>query len=352
MEQMQFPGGEQVKSFWERTEGTVGMFGIVGLGIAGFLGLGLALPFILSTLQLAISTVGAALTLIPLALALFIALKIIFDKKVHTLAWYFYKSAIWKLTDKMIKTLDPIVIMKNYVADLEEKREEMQEQILALAAQHTKLRVKIEKKKAEFEAAMKKAGAARDAGKQAQFTLQARRAGRRQKSAVTLEQLYKKIEMLLRTLKKYAEVSDIVIADIDDQVKHQQEERDMIVSAHNAMTRAMSVIHGDVDKLEIFNRAMEIVAEEYGQKLGEIEHFMETSQSFIESVDLDNMVYEQEALEQLEAWEAKADSLLLPVDEKQTIIRDANDDAMVYDVEAAQREMAKPRSRYDSLLKR
>lgn len=350
MSDTQFSGSDKSKSFWERTEGTVGMFGMVGIGIAAFIGIGLSLPFILATLQLAISTVGAALTLIPLAVALFIALKIVFDKKIHTLAWYFYKAAIWKLTNAMIETLDPIVIMKNYVANMEDKLEEMMEQITALVSQHTKLRLKIETKKREFETAMRKAKVARDNNKQGQFTLQARQAGRLKDSNVTLEQLYGKIEILLRTLRKYKEVCEIAIADTTNEVEHQEDQRDMILSASTAMARAKSVIHGDRDKLEVFNRALEIVTDQYGEKLGEIEDFMSTSETFIEGMDLDNLAFEQEALDQLEAWEAKANTLLLPEAERMDIIREANDETNLLDVDAIQKEPVRKKSRYSALL--
>jgi hypothetical protein len=56
---------------------------------------------------------------------------------------------------------------------------------------------------------------------------------------------------------------------------------------------------------------MEKLTDDYGLKMGEIEQFMDVSKGFIDTVDLDNGIYEANALSQLEAWEAKSQNLLL-----------------------------------------
>jgi hypothetical protein len=46
-------------------------------------------------------------------------------------------------------------------------------------------------------------------------------------------------------------------------------------------------------------------------KIGEIEDFVRLSDSFMSSVDLQNGVYESDALKMLEDWERNADSIVL-----------------------------------------
>jgi hypothetical protein len=46
-------------------------------------------------------------------------------------------------------------------------------------------------------------------------------------------------------------------------------------------------------------------------KIGEIEDFVRLSDSFMSSVDLQNGVYEAEAIKMLEDWEKNADSIVL-----------------------------------------
>ncbi len=57
--------------------------------------------------------------------------------------------------------------------------------------------------------------------------------------------------------------------------------------------------------------ATEAVVEDVHTKIGEMERFIELSGSFIDSVDLQNGIYEQEGLELLEKMEKEGVSMLL-----------------------------------------
>lgn len=46
-------------------------------------------------------------------------------------------------------------------------------------------------------------------------------------------------------------------------------------------------------------------------KMGEIDSFIENSKGFVEGLDIQNGVYEAEAMKKLQEWEQKADSILL-----------------------------------------
>jgi hypothetical protein len=50
---------------------------------------------------------------------------------------------------------------------------------------------------------------------------------------------------------------------------------------------------------------------DYGQRLGEIDDFMDTTKSILEGMDLQNGVYDAAALDKLTVWESNADSLIL-----------------------------------------
>jgi hypothetical protein len=76
----------------------------------------------------------------------------------------------------------------------------------------------------------------------------------------------------------------------------------------------MSVLSGDPDKKELFERAMETLADDVGNKVGEMERFMDTSRNLMATIDLQNGVFEEEGLQLLERWEK--DSPLLATDLK------------------------------------
>ena len=101
-----------------------------------------------------------------------------------------------------------------------------------------------------------------------------------------------------------------------DQVKVKEQERKAIRASHSAMKSAMSIIKGDADKRAIFDQAMEHIADDVANKVGEMERFMEMSANFMNSIDLQNGVFEEEGLKMLEEYEKKSTLLLLGGKEK------------------------------------
>ena len=73
----------------------------------------------------------------------------------------------------------------------------------------------------------------------------------------------------------------------------------------------MSIIKGDADKRAIFDQAMEHIADDVANKVGEMERFMEISSDFMSSIDLQNGVFEEQGLKMLEEYEKKSTLLLL-----------------------------------------
>jgi hypothetical protein len=164
---------------------------------------------------------------------------------------------------------------------------------------------------------------ARDTDKQAIMVLKTRQAGRLKESNMRLEDLYKKMEILYRVLVKMYENSEILLEDVKDQVQVKKQERDAIRASHSAMQSAMTIISGNSDSKMMFDRAMEAIADDVGRKIGEMERFMDVSSNFMNSVDLQNGIFEEEGLKMLELWEKEGVSLLLG-DEKSNLILNNN----------------------------
>jgi hypothetical protein len=176
------------------------------------------------------------------------------------------------------------------------------------------------------------AGEAKKQNKQNIFVLKARKAGRLEESNMTLNALYTKMEMLYRVLNKMYETSLVLIEDLEDEVKVKTMERNAIKASYSAFRSAVRIIKGDPDKKEIFDQAMDFLAEDYGRKLGEIEHFMEISSGVIDSIDVQNGVYAEDALKKLDEWEKQGDSILLG-DQKKMLIAVANDPTNVLELD-------------------
>jgi len=297
----------KTKSFWERPEGTTGM---LALG-AGAVGLFFAAPALLAFMSTMVALLGQTIALVALGVVLFLMLNVIFNKKVQTLVRYAFKSAMRKVTQAFVE-IDPIGIMKNYVEELVGKREVMAGSRDKLKGQITVLSRQIDANTSDYENSMARAAIANKNQNAGQFKVAANNAGRMEKlNKDSLVPLLSQLQLHLRAIDKYYEVTGTVIDDLRNEVKAREIERKMILASHTAMRAAKAILSGGTDAKELFDQAMEFVVEDFGMKMGEIDSFIENSKGFVEGLDMQNGVYEADALKKLQVWEAKADSILL-----------------------------------------
>lgn len=297
----------KAKSFWSRPEGTTGM---ITLGLGG-LGLWFAAPALLTFTGMLLGILGNTVGIVALCAVLGAMLYVLTNKKFLTLCSYIFKSAMRNVT-KVFVEIDPIGIMKSYIEDLNGKREVMATSRDKLRGQITVLKRQIDTNTADYERSMATAQQAHQKGNQSAFSVNSRQAGRLERlNKESLGPLLMQMEVHLRALNKYYEVTGTVIDDLSNEVKARKIERDMIMASHTAMSAAKKILMGGTDQKELFDQAMEFVVEDFGMKMGEIDSFIENSKGFVEGLDLQNGVYEAEALKKLQAWEQKADSILL-----------------------------------------
>ncbi len=291
------------KSFWKRPEGVTGTIFLIALVLGGGYLLYLNLPWLIS---LTSNILYLSLLLVALGAVVYMVL----DPKMRNLVWYMYKSVMRSITSAFVQ-VDPIGILKSYVEDLQNNLAKMRKQIGAIRGQMRQLQSLMEKNNAEIEQNMKLASAARDKGMDNQVMLSSRKAARLQESNQKYQQLLNKMEILYRILTKMEQNSEILLEDTKDQVALKEQERKAIRASHSAMRSAMSVISGDPDQRAMFDMAMESIAEDVANKVGEMERFMEMSANFMQTVDLQEGIYQEEGLKMLEKWEQESTLMLL-----------------------------------------
>ncbi len=317
------------KSFWSRPEGKTGAIFLVGIGVLAVMGFTALLPFLLFLAQ-------NTLTLAAMVMVLVGLLYMFLDNRTRNLVWYMYKSFMRWLTGLFVQ-IDPIAILKGYVDHLRKNLHEMERQINRLRGQMHKLREIIKNNQKEIKSNLILAGEAKEKKDDASMILKTRKAGRLQESNARLEELDRKMEVMYRVLSKMRENSYILAEDIQDQVMVKEQEQKAIHASNNAMKSAMSIISGDPDKRAMFDAAMEAITEDVANKVGEMENFMQMSSKFMESIDLQNGVFEEEGSKMLEKWEQEGVSLLLG-EEKTNILTLAKDDNQVLDLNAPVKE--------------
>ena len=332
----------KMKSFWERPEGVTGkiFLGLIGVGAA--VGIYHLLPIIITLMA---NTLYAGFLFAALGATTFLAL----DSKVHALVGFGYKSLMRGITKAFVQ-LDPIAIVETYIRDMENNREKMNKQITNLRGQMRNLQQVIITNDKDRENNLKQAQKAKEQGGDADLvSLKARKAGRLKESNVTLQTLFQKMELLYRVLEKMYTTSDYLIQDIQDEVEVKKKERAALTAGSNAFRSAMQVIKGDPDKKYMFDQAMEFMVEDIGNKVGEMERFMEISSTFMQSVDLQNGIYEDEGLKQLEEWTKSGTSSLLGA-EKTILINKSNNHNDVLDLDAPMRGGERPSNKYSKLF--
>ncbi len=298
------------KSFWSKPEGVTGALFLIGIvGGAGFVLFNL-LPAIIA---MTASALGLAGLIGVLGIIIYMAL----DSKARTLISYMYKSMMRWITGLFIE-INPIAILKNYVDEMSSNLKRMNKQILKLRGQMHKLKELMLDNEKTINANLNEANQAKKEENRPQVIIKSRKAGRLKESNMKYEQLYNKMEILYRVLKKMYDNSSILKEDVADQVEIKEQELKAMKASHSAMASAMSVIKGDGDKRAMFEMALEAVTDDVSNKVGEMERFMEMSEGFMNSIDLRNGIFEDEGLKMLEQWE-KENSLLL-LDEKDELL--------------------------------
>src|SRR5260370_12576424 len=115
------PVMQGLKTFWQRPEGTAGKIVLVLAGIAGVYGFAKILPFLIA---LAKDTVYLAILIGAILLLIFL----VTDRHVTTLCKLIFQTIMRFLTGLFIE-LDPIGILKNYIAEMKKNLNSMHDQL-------------------------------------------------------------------------------------------------------------------------------------------------------------------------------------------------------------------------------
>jgi phage shock protein A len=314
------------KPFWKRPEGVTGAIFLGALILGGGYLLAVNMAAILALVQ---NTLYLAILLAVLAAVVYMVL----DPRMRNLIWYMYKSFMRKVTGVFVQ-VDPIGILKSYLEDLQSNLVKMRKQIGILRGQMRKLQTLLEENNRTIEEQMKMASAAKEKGMDSQVVLATRKAARLKDSNEKYKSLLNRMDVMYRILKKMHQNSEILLEDTKDQVQLKEQERKAIRTSHSAMKSAMNVMSGDPDKRAMFDAAMEAITDDVANKVGEMERFMEMSSNVMNSIDLQQGIFEDEGLQMLEKWEKESTLMLMDG-------QDASSDSLSLDSPMAEPEKRK-----------
>jgi len=296
-------GDMKRKGFFKRPEGKTGLLFILGLIVGGGWLLLKALPFIIILLSNLITTVALG--------AVFLALVfVLMNKKFRTIMWYGFQIFMRKLTSVIVK-IDPISIIKSYVDDLKKQHEKINLNLEKLRGQIELLKRNIEDNAKDIKKSFNMMGQAKKTGNKGVLIVKSRRYSHVKDSNRTLTDLLNKMNKLYKVLAKMYEVTGYSIEWLEQEVELKEKEYRAIKQASSAMDSAMMIIQGDPDKRAIFEQSLEFLEEDISDRVGRMQRFIETSTSFIDTVDMQNGMYEEEALMELEKFENQGYEIMM-----------------------------------------
>lgn len=298
------------KGFFERPEGTTGLIFMGLTALALFIAADSILPFILRVLT---NTIHAMVLIGIIGAVVVLLMNDRFRTAVSTL----FQLAMRKLTGLVVE-IDPIGILKNYVTTLMKKLGIMEEHIGALRGQIVGLKRKIDEKVNDKEKELARAEQYRKNSDVLNMQLHSRNAARDSEMIKNLSVNLQKMEMLHSVLLKMRDKAKFLMEDTKHTVDSKEEEYKVIKSAHSAMGAARAVIMGESSQKDMFDQAMQFVADDVAMRIGEMDNFMEISKEILSGVDADMGILNDKGLAMLDEWEKK-DSILLGK-EKQAIL--------------------------------
>lgn len=312
------------KPWWKKSENFIGA-PVVGVALAAlFVYVGIqVLPFVILA---ATNTLYAVFLMGALAAVLFAAL----DKNVHTAVYYAWKS-ITRAIGYAVVNQDPIGVIETSIKIMQGRLDEMMANKSEVGGQLKGLKAKIKSNSDRIDLDMKKAVQAEKQGDIQGKTLMALEAQQLALSNKSLTETSNKIELMYRVLDKMVSTVDFNIKKTRNELDIKKEERKAIMAAHGALVKGWKVIGGTGPESEMFNRAMENIAETANKQLAEIDDIMDLSQGIIKGVDLEKGVIQDDALKMLEQWEKGGSSDLLGTS-KAVLISQAYDPSQTIDV--------------------
>lgn len=209
---------------------------------------------------------------------------------------------------------DPIGIMKNYIENLKTKRVEMNDNLTKLNGSISQIKNTIDENSEKISKNLKTAKSAQDAlptltnvkdqmRYKGEITVNTQEAGLLRQSNEKLIPLLNTMTRLYDNIDKLYVNSEYLIRQMVNEV-NAKEKMYLAYKQGSAAVRAASAIYGaDGADKEMFDMSVEALKVDMGNRIGEIDRFMEQSMSMITNIDIQKGVNETEGLKMLEEFE-------------------------------------------------
>lgn len=274
-------------SKWEKPGGTTGMI-VLGV-VVGAIAINITpiMNFIAAACASTLSAIG-------MAAALFLVLYCLFDPRIRNIGSTIYFMIMRKI-EGLLVDYDPISIVKRKIMQMNNKIQEITDNMGKLRGLIDKSEKRIQDKKKQCDHDFQLLNKYKEAGK-------AQDAAVYERQVTRLTEVIKNTEARLIQSKQWYEImgklkhqAELTVLDATNEVNERVEEWEMIKAQHKAFTSIVGIINGKDDQFSLFTRAMDHMADDISQKLGEMSFIIEETGGLMSKIDMDNLVMSDKA---------------------------------------------------------
>lgn len=299
-------------SKWEKPGGTTGM---IVLGVV----VGAIVINITPIMNFIAAACASTLSAIGMAAALFLVLYCLFDPRIRNIGSTIYFMIMRKI-EGLLVDYDPISIVKRKIMQMNKKIQEITDNMGKLRGLIDKSEKRIQDKKKQCDHDFQLLNKYKETGK-------AQDAAVYERQVTRLTEVIKNSEARLIQSKQWYEImgklkhqAELTVLDATNEVNERVEEWEMIKAQHKAFTSIVGIINGKDDQFSLFTRAMDHMADDISQKLGEMSFIIEETGGLMSKIDMDNLVMSDKANALLAQYNSGGlDAVLLGSFAKQTI---------------------------------
>lgn len=299
-------------SKWEKPGGTTGM---IVLGVV----VGAIVINITPIMNFIAAACASTLSAIGMAAALFLVLYCLFDPRIRNIGSTIYFMIMRKI-EGLLVDYDPISIVKRKIMQMNKKIQEITDNMGKLRGLIDKSEKRIQDKKKQCDHDFQLLNKYKETGK-------AQDAAVYERQVTRLTEVIKNSEARLIQSKQWYEImgklkhqAELTVLDATNEVNERVEEWEMIKAQHKAFTSIVGIINGKDDQFSLFTRAMDHMADDISQKLGEMSFIIEETGGLMSKIDMDNLVMSDKANALLAQYNSGGlDAVLLGSFAKQSI---------------------------------
>lgn len=286
---------KKAKSFWDSTEGTTGM--VVGMAALGLLGWGAykIMPFVVNLLQNTVYAIVLGLV------ALGLVWGFVIDGTLRSRLWIGYKLLMRAITFSMIRP-DPIGALRVVQANAKKRIGTVQEQTDKVGGQLQIINSTLESYQSDVKQFYKKYDYYKSKGQEStpEALSITSKLGRLGDSIKRLSVSQERTTTFNEQLKRALRALEIIHENIDFEITVVEREYKATNAAHSAWQSVRAAFKGG-DMIDEFGQdAFAFLKEDYNNKLGEIDSFMNDSSKFLNDVDISQAMLSQDGLKMLD----------------------------------------------------